>query len=203
MNNNPGSGLVAAFESQNVPLSDIVPTSTMSISDRNNYRLDSIRRAIARAKEKGVINADGSNAVIREIRPTADLTFGANANQDWLTAAMVAGTLLTVVNNRQVPQNQLFVIYGISCIEAAPAVGEVTIARGTAGAGGINLIVNLQSLYDKLEQEAYFSKAVLYDPTDIIFIQFLPVAAAAGGQRYILHGYVVEPVGTTFAVQPA
>ena len=187
---------------QKIPLSGVTVASEMTMQSKETVRLDSIRRAMARAASKGVINSDYSNAVVRELRATADMVFGANAAQDWLTAALVANTLNSVVNNRQVPVNQLFVIYGISTFEASPSVGEVTFARGTTGAGGINLIVNLQKGYDKLETQFYLSKAVLYDPQDIIFIQFLPFKANANGERYVLHGYVIEPVGTTFAVQP-
>lgn len=185
-----------------VPVVDINAASALTNSAREAMRLDCIRRGLERAKEKGVINQDGSDAIVRQLRATADLNFGANANQNWLTTALVAATRNNIVNSVQVPVNQMVIIYGISTPEASPSLSEFRFQRGTAGAGGLFAIVNMQAIYDKLEHEAYMSKAVLYDPQDIVFIDAMPTKANAAGEVYVLHGYVIESLGISYSALP-
>lgn len=184
------------------PVVDIRAASELALSVRDAMRVACVRDGLARAAEKRIINQDYSNAVVRQLRPTFDLNFGANANQDWLTTALVAGVANNIINNRQVPVNQLFVFYGINTFEAAPVAAEVQFQKGNAGSGGLLGIFNLEYLYNKLETEGYFSKAIMYDPQDIIFTTLLPIAAAAGGQRYFLEGYSIEPVGIVYPNRP-
>lgn len=185
-----------------IPVIDINPASALTNTAREAMRLDCIRRGLQRAKEKGVINSDGTDAIVRQLRATADLNFGANANQDWLTTALVANTRNSIVNSYQVPVNQMIIIYGISTPEASPSLSEFRFQRGTAGAGGLFAIVNLEAIYDKLEHEAYLSKAILYDPQDIVFIDAMPFKANAAGERFILHGYVIEGLGISYSALP-
>lgn len=184
------------------PLIDIKAASELTVAAREAMRMDALKRALARAATKQIINADYSNALARVIRPTQDLNWGVNANQSWVTTALVAGTFNAFANSFQVPVNQLLVIYGISTYEASPSLSEMRFERGSAGQGGILSIVNLQTEYDKLEFEFYLSKGVLYDPQDIVYIGGLPFKANANGEAWILHGYTIEPIGVTLAAQP-
>lgn len=184
------------------PVVDIRAASELTTAVRDAQRVATIRDALARAAEKRIINLDYSNAVVRQIRAAFDLNYGANANADWLTGALVAGTGNTIINNRQVPVNQLFVFYGMNTYEASPVVSEVLFQKGTGGSGGLLAIFNLEYMYNKLENEVYFSKAIMYDPQDIIFLTYTCNAAAAGGQRYVLEGYSVEPVGIVLPNRP-
>lgn len=185
-----------------IPVIDINPASALTNTAREAMRLDCIRRGLQRAKEKGVINQDGTDAIVRQIRATADLNFGANGNQDWLTTALVAATRNAVVNSYQVPVNQMIIIYGISTPEASPSLSEWRFQRGTAGQGGLFAIVNMEAIYDKLEHEVYMSKAILYDPQDIVYIDAMPFKANANGERHILHGYVIESLGISYSALP-
>lgn len=194
-NSNPPGGFIP-------PIIDIVPIELLTASARATMKQNAWWLGLKRAAAKNVVNSDFSNAIIREIRPTADLNFGANANQDWLSTALVSGTYNAIVNNFQVPVNKLLVIYGMSTFEPNPSIGEIQLARGTGGSGGVNTIINLQQLYQMLEFEVFFSKGILYDPQDIVYWSALPFKANALGERYVFHGYVIETVGTTIAAQP-
>jgi hypothetical protein len=185
-----------------LPLLDIIPSSYLSLGSREAMKRNCITQALKRAVDKRIINDDYSNAIIRQIRPTFDLNYGVNANQSWVTTALVAGTQNAVVNNFQVPVNQLIVIYGLSTNEASPSISEWAFQRGTTGGGGINERAGVQRLYNQLEVEGYLSKAVLYDPQDIIYITALPFKANANGEQWVLFGYTVEPIGLTIATSP-
>lgn len=179
------------------PIVSLVPISDLSIEARRAYRRDAVDRGLRRAAEKKIINSDYSNAIVRELRPDSDLNFGAVTFNQWLTTALIAGTLNTLVNNTQLPVNQLIVIYGVSHHEASPSLGEFQFDRGTGGGGGIIEIVNVEPYLNRLENEFYLTRAIAYDPADIIFIQAMPYQSNANGERWQLHGYVFEPIGVT------
>lgn len=193
---------VIAPGTQPAPVIDLIPQDILTATARDMMKKDCIARGLKRAAEKRIINTDYSNAVVRALRPTADLNFGVNSNQNWTTTALVAGTRNNIVNSFAVPTWQIIVLYGISTPEPTPSVCEVRVQRGTAGQGGILSIVGLQAMYEQLEVGGYFSKAILYDPQDVVFIDAMPFKANAAGEVYVLHGYAIEPIGQNIAAQP-
>lgn len=200
-NTNPSDAIVSTSQ-RPLPLIDVIPGETLTVSARNAIKADCLTRGSARAAEKKLVNPDYSNLIIRQIEPTLDLNWGTNANQSWLTTALVSGTLNSFVNSFSVPVWQIIVIYGIIYPEASPSVNRINFFRGTAGQGGLLTSVNVAGNQAYLENVSYLSKAILYDPQDIVFIQGLPWKANANGEQIILMGYCFEPVGQNLATVP-
>lgn len=183
------------------PLVAVIPISDLTLEQRRSFRLDALTRAIRRAADKRIINQDiNSNGLARQIRPDSDLNFGGVTYNQWITGATTAGALITLVNSTQVSNRQLVVIYGISHNEPIPGLGEFQFSRGTAGGGGMMAIVDVAPYLNRLENEFYLSRAILWDPQDIIFIQAMPYITNALGERWVLHGYTIEAIGDTIAV---
>lgn len=186
----PGNG--------DTPVADLLLADRLSLAARQSVRMNCVRLGLQRAAEKRIINQDFSNAIVRQIRPTFDLAWGVNANQSWYSGANVAGVATVLVNNTQIPVNRMFVFYGVQLFDAQPGWTELTVQRGTTGSGGLLMISNLQTLYNALEPEGYFSKSILYDPQDIMYVTAMPYITNALGSGLVLLGYSIEPIGLVY-----
>jgi hypothetical protein len=183
------------------PVVAAIPIADLSLEQRRSFRSDVVNKALARAADRRVVNADLSNAVVRQLMPDTDLNFGAVTYNQWLTPPLVASTLLSIVNNTTVSIRQLICIYGISHNEPIPGLGEFRFSRGTSGAGGMMAIVDVAPGFNRWENEWYLSRAILFDPQDVIFIQAMPFITNALGERWMLHGYAIEALGDNIAIK--
>lgn len=195
------------FQGQPLPLVSAWPCGELTQAQKQEMRLNTISVTLQRAIDKRLM--DAGNSVVRQIRPFQDLLTvalttalsGLVTFNQWVTGALVAGTIDTYVNSL-LPNNKMMAFYGLSIADPIQGTSEVIFQRGPAGQGGIQAIATLQNGYSHLETEWYLSKCVIYDPQDTVFIQDMPFVTQPLGQHIVLNGFTFEPVGNTLAAPP-
>ena len=90
--------------------------------------------------------------------------------------------------------NQVWVFYGASIIDAInpDAGGELFFGIGTANNRKAQF--DLEKLYSKLETDGYFSEPVVYAPQDIVTVQVRARLATGVGWRLQLKTLICEPL---------
>lgn len=183
----------------------IIPDRDLQLEDRQALRKAARDALVFAATANGVgIVTDSSGLTVRIIEPTGDLAFGANANNTFLTAALVANTESAVVN-QTLPNNVYHVFYGVGIETVLPNVTPASVLlRFLQGSSGSTILrVHLEELYSNGNQNApfvgWFSYPVLYKPSQAEWIGLTPRIAAAGGERVVLYGYIGENRGRNVA----
>ena len=168
----------------------------LRVEDREQARDLAREEAIERAIE-GNVATNRSALTVHNIRPDADLNFGAVAYEQWLTGALVAAAINTPVNDVLLDVKKTLVIYGGFINEPNPSAGEI-LFRQNAGGSLPLLFVNVQHIRSNLVNKWIMSEMVAYDPQDIMNIQFMPTITDAAGQVMGFLGWVAEPKGRPF-----
>lgn len=185
-----------AFVGSGSPIIDVLADEDILINDRDRMRQDVQDSVLSRCIDKRIISSQ-NEAVVRMIRPDVDLNAGAVTYEQWLSTALVAGTLNVFVN-QALDNNKVIGIYGFAIPSANPAISEFRFQMGPLGAS-VLFVVNAQHIYANQNLKGYFTKMVGYDPLDTMYIQLMPFVAVAGGQAVVLRGYTAERTGNTIS----
>lgn len=177
-------------------IGDAYAIEELSISDREAARRLAIEEVIRRAID-GAVATTPAGLTVHYIRPDADLNWGAVTYEQWLTAALTAGTLNTVVNDTTQDVKKAMAIYGGFVDEPNPAPSEIRFRQNAGGTLPL-LFINVTHVRGNLVNKWIMSELVAYDPQDVINIDFMPSVTDAAGQVFGLLGYVAEPKGRPF-----
>lgn len=185
-----------AVERAPFPLVEVYASSELSEAARKDFRDECQNKALARAVNLRIIT-EPLEAIVHMIYPDDDLNAGGVTYNQWLTAALVAGTAQNFVN-LAIAQNKVISIYGFFANDANPGIAQVRFARG-AGLRNTLATYQLQRIYAKLETEGFFSKIDTWDRVETLGVELLPSVTDPTFQVFGLLGYTVEPVGEQVA----
>lgn len=133
-----------------------------------------------------------SEIIARALLPDTDLNAGGVAYDQWLTAALVAATEYQFVN-QQIRVDQVAAIFGVATLDAAPGIGRVRLLNGTSV---VMAAWDTTPLWAAEDTIGYTDEYALWDINQTINAQLMPFLTKAGGERFILLGYIAEPKGT-------
>ncbi len=189
-------------------MSYAIPTNELTLNDIKSYKERAIAAGIVRAKAKGIAATD-EELVVREMQPSFDLGILAGlaagvgyALEYYVTAAGVgagvwapAPGLTAWVADPALPVGRVAVFYKVYDSMADPQATAVRFMIAGATTKGSFFIQCL--LDNKLEPEAWFSEPVVYDPQDIVNIDFFGRAAAMAvvGEELGFGCFIIERVG--------
>jgi hypothetical protein len=210
----------------------LVMSNDMTLSDKAKYRWTAVAAGLERCGTKGIGDidadvpglqsiplADKSRRVDcirsyittgawprsidqRELAPLTDFVVAA-AQDSWLTAALVVGTVVTALNALPAytfPAGRLMVCYGVS-VESpvVPMPVSRLIFRKGGAAGNILAQFDMEQMGVRWEPDAFFSEPVVLDPQEAFAIQVMGRAAVPGGARVHVHNFLFESTGLTIA----
>lgn len=138
-----------------------------------------------------VVHEDG--AVVRDGLANADYGVGNATAHNWITPALVANTVATYVN-LALANNKYAGFFGVNSNSAAPVISSLRFAVGGTG-GATRGRFQLERLYGELQAAGYFADAIVYHPTEVVFVEVVPHTANAAGERAPLWSLVAEPKG--------
>ncbi len=139
------------------------------------------------AVRKGIVKSR-EEATVRDILPATDLGF---SHEDFTVSLAAANAWNTVVSLR-LPDKKALAIYGARLTSASPITSAIKFALGPGGAKTKEIVEVEQGTVTE-EREVIFEKPILYEDSQYAFIQYY--AKAAGSDRVVLLGFVVEPAG--------
>ncbi len=188
-------------------MSYAIPTNELTLNDIREYKTRAIAAGIVRAKAKGIAASD-EELVVREMLPSFDLGILAGlaagvgyALNYYVTAAAVgAGVWVPAPGvtawtaDPALPIGRVAVLYKAYDAAADPQATAIRFLIATATTKANFFIQEL--IDNKLEPEVWFSEPVVYDPQDIVNIDFFGRAATAGGGEELGFGcFIIERVG--------
>lgn len=191
-------------------MSYAIPTNELTLTDIKTYKERCLAAGIARAKAKGIAASD-EELVWREMYPAFDLgALGVLAANGWVLDYYVTpagapippawGTVYGLAAARPdptMPVGRVGVFYKV--YDADPAGATATAVRFMIAAATTKASFFIQELLDaKLEPEAWFSEPIVYDPNDIVNIDWYSRAVAGapvGGEELGFGCFIIERVG--------
>ena len=192
-------------------MSYAIPTNELTLTDIRGFKTMAIEAGIARALALG-IGRTREELVVREANPLPDLGSvalgtGYAANY-YVTTALVPGAAWFPVHNTAVvagavnaftlARTQVAVFYKIADATANPECTGVRFRVGPTGnTTKASFFIQLP-LDIKLESEVYLSEPVVYDPEDVLYIEFYPRAILGpNGEELSFGCFIVERTGAT------
>lgn len=185
-------------------MSYAIPTDELSLTDIKGFKSRCLDAGIVRAKAKGIAAVD-EELVWREMLPAFDLGAGVLAGSGWALeyyvtpAAVGAGAWASLYGlgaaiDPLLPVGRVAVFYKVYDPMAAPVV---TAVRFLLAAATTKANLFIQCLLDnKLQPEAWFSEPVVYDPQDVVNIDFYGrVNTPVGGEELGFGCFIIERVG--------
>ena len=192
-------------------MSYAIPTNELTLTDIRVYKEKALAAGIVRAKAKGIAASD-EELVWREMLPSFDLGILAGlaagvgyALNYYVTGAVVgagvwapAPGITAWVADPPLPVGRVAVFHKVYDSMADP---QVTAVRFMIAGATTKANFFIQCLLDnKLEPEAWFSEPVVYDPQDIVNIDFFGRAATgANGEELGFGCFIIERVGAVIS----
>lgn len=133
-----------------------------------------------------------SEILARALLPDTDLNAGAVAYDQWLTAALVAATEYQFIN-QILRTDQAAVIFGVATLDANPGIGRVRALNGTSV---VMAAWDTTPLWAAEDTIGYTDEYPSWDVNQTMNIQLMPFITKAGGERFMVLGYIAEPKGT-------
>lgn len=157
-------------------------------------QIDSMRETAERAAIVECARRTGkseSELVARCGLPDTDFNAGAVAYDQWLTAALVAGTEYNFIT-QQLRTDQVVVVYGVATLDANPGIGRV---RALSGGATVLAAWDTTPLWAAEDTIGYTDEFALFSVTETVNIWLLPFITKPGGERFIILTVVAEPKG--------
>jgi len=177
----------------------IIAKDDSSVSDRRALRQGAIDAATNRALAVNGGWAHDTEQLTnpREFERVRD---AGSATTQWLTAALAAvGTeysCFAAVAAPTLAANRVAVFYAVTLV-TIPVNISLLRFRLTAATGNMMGEFDTQKLLGAQEMTGYFSTPMIYGPNDAISATVMCVVASLVAENVVLHGFTVEPKGTT------
>jgi len=188
-------------------MSYAIPTNELTLSDIKQFKVNAQDAGIARAIALGIAR-DRSELVIREANPDPDFAMpilSGYTDNHYVTGAAIAANAwypvfdLVVAPPALVPvlaRTQVAVFYKIADAAVAPTCTAVRFRVGVTG-NSTKASFHTQLAFDnKLEPEVWLSEPVVYDPEDVLYIEFYP-RAICNNEELSFGCFILERVGAT------
>ena len=139
-----------------------------------------------------VAKSSESELVARALLPDTDLNAGGVAYDQWLTAALVAATEYQFTA-QQLRTDQVAAVIGVATLDANPGISRI---RCLTGAAVVMSAWDATPLWAAEDTIGYADEFPLWSVQETMNIFLMPYITKAGGERFILIGYIAEPKGT-------
>ena len=192
-------------------MSYAIPTNELTLTDIREFKQRAIDAGIARALALGLAR-DARELVVREANPDPDFSLPAGtgyATNYYNTQVLVTTSIWFPVFDSSVvapfaanvptlSRTQVAVFYKIANGTANPACTAVRFRVGPTGnTTKASFFIQL-ALDVKLESEVYLSEPVVYDPEDVLFIEYYGrVVGGPNGEELSFGCFIVERTGAT------
>lgn len=187
-------------------MSYAIPTNELTLTDIKAFRGAAIEAGIVRALALGLARTR-EELVAREAHPHTDLWDGTSgyAAEYYVTRALipaVAGTWALVYDTAvatapMLARTKVAVFYKIADALADPLMTGVRFRVGASGATTKASYFIQLPIDNKLEPEVYLSEPVVYDPEDIMFIEWVARAATPAVEELSFGCFIIERTGGT------
>jgi hypothetical protein len=187
-------------------MSYLVPTNELTLGDIKKFRGDAIRAGIDAAMAHGLARSE-SELVVRNALPNTDFPLGwwQEEYRNPVIAAAGWGCPfdLNAVGGGVLPGNapalantKVAVFYKFADYTAIPVVTGVRFRVGGTGAttrGTFHIQIDTNS---KIEPDVYFTEPIVYEPTDIVYIELYYTAAlGVGAETFAFGCFIIERLG--------
>lgn len=185
-------------------MSFAIAVDELTLTDQKTFRAGAVEAGIARALKLGIAATRGE-LVTREAHPATDFGVPAGTgygNEHYITGAALVNVWTSVFNTLAVPTlpvGRVAVFYKIGNNDAAPSCTAVRFRVGATGATTKASFFTQFMIDLKLTPECYLSEPVVYDPQDILFIEWYPRIAVAVGEELEFGCFITERVGGTIS----
>jgi len=183
-----------------------VPTNELTLTDIKGFKSAAQEAGILRALSLG-IGSSREELVIREALPLTDMslvTVNGYGTEYYITDAITAvgwqlvfNTVAGAVVSPVLAANKVAVFYKVADADGDPAATAVRFMVGPGGATTKAVFPIQLGIDNKLESDLYFSKPVVYDPQDTLFIQFYSRVAVHVAEELSFGCYIIERQGAT------
>ena len=190
-------------------MSYAIPTNELTLTDIKRFKKDAQDAGIARAIALGVARKP-EELVIREANPDPDFAMpllSGYTDNHYVTGAGIAANVwypvfdLVVAPPALIPtlsRTQVAVFYKIADAAVNPTCTAVRFRVGPTG-NSTKASFHVQEAFDnKLESEVYLSEPVVYDPEDVLFIEFYP-RAICNNEELSFGCFILERTGATIS----
>lgn len=187
-------------------MSYVIPTNELTLTDIRAFRGAAIEAGIVRALALGLARSR-EELVVREANPNPDFFDGVSGyliNYYVTRAAFpaVAGAWALVFNAAVLTapllaRTHVVVFYKIADADADPQVTGVRFRVGPTGATTKASFFIQLPIDNKLESEVYLSEPVVYDPEDILFVEWCARIATPDPEELSFGAFIVERTGAT------
>lgn len=184
----------------------LIPISSLPLAEQQARRAAAVASGRQALVDAAVVKSI-ANVIDRDADYPVDFIPAATRAglTGWVTQTpLVAGTVYNVLADNtgaavipQVPNNQVWVFYGVHIGTAIPANPASQLYFSIGQSAIRKAAFDLEKMSDKLEESGYFTSPVVYSPQDIVTITFRARAVAGTGVRVILDTLIFEPVQNT------
>lgn len=181
-------------------MSFIVATERISLAEQKSYRAGAIQAGVRAMTNRAIVSSN--QAVARDPDYNVDFIPAAtNAGlSGWLTMPLAAvGTNYSIFANNVpaalipiVPNNQVWVFYGIHILTLGQPIDKLFFFAGQAGNRKAQF--DLEKLYSCLTTEGLFDIPIVYYPQDYVSAQVQARLATGVGCRVVLDTLIFEPL---------
>ncbi len=138
-----------------------------------------------------VNDPDVGEVIARALLPDTDLNAGGVAYDQWLTAALVAGTESPFVAQALL-ESEVVVIYGIATLDANPGISRVRCLRD---ATTVLALWDSTNIWAAGQPMGISDEFPMWRGSETVNIFLMPFLTKAGGERFVLLGFQAEPKG--------
>ena len=176
----------------------IIPKDDLTLTDRQRFRMEAKAAGVERAMDKLAVRASEE----LDVRGFENALDAGAALDQWRTAALaVLGTRYSCFQAVAAPtlaNNRVAVFYKVA-VETIPFPVSLLTFRRQGAVGNIVAEFDLEQLVCADQQEGYFTKPVVFDPTDIFAVQVMARIATGVFARVILGAWIIERKGNLIA----
>ena len=188
-------------------MSYVVPTNELTLTDIKAFRSSAIEAGIVRALALGLARSR-EELIVRSALPATD--FGAAtgwAIEQYRNPVIAAAGWGSPFDTGALPafaptlaNSKVAVFFKFADYSVAPVVSGVRFRVGGTGATTkASFFLQLET-GAKLEPDVYFTEPVVYDPQDVVYIEFYYTAAVAAlGENFAFGAYVIERAGANIS----
>jgi len=188
-------------------MSYVVPVNELSLADRKAYLEGAKEAGILRALALGIARVR-EELLVREALPHVDLWDGVSGysiTDYYITRnafPAVVGTWALVYNTAvltapALARTRVAVFYKIADADQDPQVTGVRFRVGATGATTKASFFIQLPIDIKLEPEVFLSEPVVYDPEDIMFIEWVARVATPAPEELSFGCFIIERTGGT------
>jgi hypothetical protein len=184
-------------------MSYIVPTNELTLTDIKMFRSAAVESGITRALALGLARTR-DELVVRYLLPGTDLGITTGwALEQYRNPVIAAAGWGSPFDTGALPafaptlaNSKVAVFFKFADYSANPSVSAIRFRVGGTGATTKGVFQLQLETNAKLEPDVYFTEPVVYDPQDVVYIEFYYTqAVAALAESFAFNAFIVERAG--------